>query len=357
MEVQLAHLASGLAAAGHDVRLASVSSAPGARGGGASLDPRVGVVHLGARTRQAKLLALRRLAALARAADLVHCTGWDASLWGRVAAMLARRPVVVSEHTPGRTHQVTPTGAGRERLIAWHSRALDPFTARTVICAEWQRDLMRGEGVAAHKLVCIPNGVPVDGLLARARAGATREALGLPADAKVIVQIARFVPQKRQQLALETTARLRDRLGDVRIVFAGDGPELERVRAAADGAEWATFLGRHDNVQSLLALADLAVLPSLGEALPMAILEAIAVGVPIVATHVGDVGPLLAQTGAGIGVDPDDPDAFFQACLDVLGDPAIHARLAAAAVGARELVDAGTMVERYERVFDEARSA
>ena len=351
MEVQLAHLASGLAAAGHDVRLASVSSAPGARGGGAPLDPRVGVVHLGARTRQAKLIGLRRLAALARAADLVHCTGWDASLWGRLAAMLARRPVVVSEHTPGRTHQVTPTGAGRERLIAWHNRALDPFTARTVICAEWQRDLMRDEGVDADKLVCIPNGVPVDGLLARARAGATRAGLGLPAEAKVIVQVARFVPQKRQRLALETTARLRERLGDVRIVFAGDGPELERVRAAAAGAGWATFLGRHDNVQSLFALADLAVLPSAGEALPMAILEAIAVGVPIVATDVGDVGPLLERTGAGLHVPPDDPEAFYAACLEVLGEPGVRDRLARAAADARDQIDATTMVRRYEDEF------
>ena len=355
MEVQLAHLAGGLAVAGHRVRLVSITSRDDAdrREDGPPVDPRVEVIHLEASTRAAKLAAGRRLARLARGSDLVHCTGWDASLWGRLAGILARRSVIVAEHTPGREHQVSSGGAPRQRMIAAHNRLLDPFTAMTVICAEWQRALMRSEGVAERKLLCIPNGVPVDELRARARAGPTRAELGIPEDARVVAHVARFAPQKRQLLALETVARLRESLGDVRIVFAGLGPELEKVRAAAAerGADWAMFLGRHPNPVSLFALADLAVLPSSGEALPMVVLEAIAVGTPMVASDVGDVGEVLRRTGAGIAVPADEPEALYRACADVLGDRSLRARLSVSARAARDQVDATTMVSRYERLF------
>jgi len=353
MEAQVAHLAGGLAGAGHLVKLVSIRSRGRAATGGPAVDPAVQVVHLGASGRQGQLPALRRLVRLARGADLVHVTGWDASLWGRLAGIFAGRPVVMAEHTPGREHQVGPTGAPRGPYIAAHNRVLDPLTAATVICAEWQRDLLEGEGVAPAKMTYIPNGVPVDSLRRQAQQGLTRAALGIPTEAKVVAHVARFTPQKRQELTVSTVARLREELGDVRAVFAGSGPELERVQALAaeQGADWALFLGRQENVASVFALADLAVLPSSGEAMPMSIIEAIGVGVPIVASDVGDVGRLLERTGAGLHVPADDHDALYRACRDVLADPGLRARLAAAADEARVEVDAGTMVRRYEELF------
>jgi glycosyltransferase involved in cell wall biosynthesis len=356
MEVQLAHLAEGLAAAGHQVRLVSVRSFADTDQEPASRlhDSAVQLAHLGATGRWSKVASLGRLRRLAQRSDVVHCTGWDASLWGRLAAILARRPVIVSEHSPGRQYQVSPAGAPRGGWIASHNRALDRFTAVTVMCAEWQRDMLEREGVARRKLICIPNGVPVNELRKRARIGTTRAQLGIPTDAKVLAQVARFVPQKRQLLALETTARLRRVLGDVRIVFAGEGPELATVRHAAEarGADWAIFLGRHDNIPSVFALSDLAILPSAGEAMPMAIIEAIAVGVPVIATAVGEVGHVLDRTGAGIHVPAADEEAFYLACRRVLSDEAVHSRLASSALAASAQIDAATMVKRYERVFD-----
>jgi len=355
MEVQLGHLANGLARAGHQVTLASIRSRDGisAEEHGPQIEPAVELVHLAAESREAQVSGLRRLRRLARAAEIVHCTGWDASLWGRLAGIAARRPVVVAEHTPGREHQVSPSGAPRGRYIAAHNRLLDPFTASTVVCAEWQRNILLGEGVKASKITLIPNGVPVDDLRRRAVTGLTRGDLGIPADAKVITHVARFRPQKRQLLTLQTTARLREALGDVRVVFAGEGPDLEAVRAAARdlGADWATFLGRSDNVAAVFSLGDVTVLPSTGEAMPMSIVEAIAVGVPIVAADVGDVGRILEHTGGGVHFPAADSEAFYTACLEVLSDVRVHGRLADAAEASKEEVDSGTMVRRYERLF------
>jgi glycogen(starch) synthase len=353
MEKQVAYLAGGLARAGHQVRLVSIRSRGPAGNGDAPLDPAVGLVHLGAESRWERLAATPRLARFARQSDLVHCSDWDTSLWGRLAALLARRPAVVADHSGSRAHQVSLGGAPRARWIALHNRLLDPFTAATVICAERQRDVLHAEGVDPASIVLIPNGVPSAELRAEAREGLTRAELGIPEEAKVLAHVATFRPMKRQALALETTARLRESLGDVRVVFAGTGPEFEGVRelAARRGADWALFLGRQRNVASVYGLADLAILPSSHEAMPMTVIEAIALGVPVVATDVGDVPQVLDRTRAGVHVPADDGDAFFAACRRLLSDPAAHERLVAAAEAARDELDAGTMVRRYERLL------
>jgi glycosyltransferase involved in cell wall biosynthesis len=353
MEVQLATLAEGLTRAGHTVTLVSLISARGDEGG-PSLDDAVGVIDFGAASRRARLAAVVRLAGLARSHDVVHCTGWDASLWGRLAAILARRPVIVAEHAGDRSFQRSHQGKGRAAWIAAHNRLLDPLTHATVVCATVQRPMLQAEGVAPRKIVTIPNGVPVADMRRRAVTGITRGDLGIPPDAKVLVHVATFRAMKRQALTLQTTRRLREVAGDVRVVFAGDGPELAAVQALADGAPWALFLGRQDNVAAVLALGDLAVLPSSAEAMPMVVIEAIAMGLPVVASAVGEVPRVLDETGAGVVFQPSDPDEFYLECLRVLADPEHRRKLVDGANTSVPDVDASTMVHRYEGLLDSA---
>ena len=360
MEVQLIHLANGLAAAGHRVQLVSVRSEPGTdRPTSVPLYPAVERVDLGATERLDPLRALGRLTRLAREADVVHCTGWDASLYGRLAGIAARRPVVVAEHSPGREHEVSRAGRPRGQWIARHNRVLDPFTCVTVVCADWQRTMTRSEGVADARTTHIPNGVPVAELRRRAAAGGGRTALGLPEDAKVLALAARFVPQKRHVLAMDVVERVRAQVGDVRLVLAGDGPERPRIEALARerDAGWVSFLGRHGDMAAVFAAADASILISEGEALPMSVLESIAVTVPLVATDVGDVGPVLRHTGAGLVVAPGDVDGLVDACRRVLTDEPLHGRLVAAADAAAAEIDAATMVARYGALFDWVRSS
>jgi glycosyltransferase involved in cell wall biosynthesis len=358
-EKQLEHLAAGLARAGHSVVLLAL--------GGRYVDlgpleaEGVEVIALGAHGRLGKLRALGAVRRHARRAELVHCTGWDATLWGRLAAFLARRPAVITEHTPGRDSQVAGTeGRAGARTIAAHNRILDRVTYATIAVGAWQRDLLIGEGVRPQAIVHIPNGVPVSELRARAAQGPSRASVGVPEDALVAIQVSRFAPQKGQRVALAALAGLRQRLGqDVRLLFVGGGGDEEEVRREAEesGAGWATFLGFREDVAGLLELADLSVLPSEAEGLPMSLLETVAVGTPIVATDVGDVRWFLEVTEAGICVPAGDEEAFEEACGRILGDPALRARLAAAAGAAAGEFDAARMVRRYEEVFEAAIAA
>jgi glycosyltransferase involved in cell wall biosynthesis len=354
-ERQLEHLAAGLARSGHEVFLLAI--------GGRYVDlaeleaAGVRVVALGAAGRLGKLRALGTIARHARRAEVVHCTGWDATLWGRLAAILARRPAVITEHSPGRRSQVDSSdGAAGVGTIALHNRLLDRFTYATVTVGAWQRQMLEAEGVRPASIVHIPNGVPIAALRERAAAGPDRASLGISADALLVAQVARFAPQKRQRATLLALADVRERRGDVELVFVGGGEDEDAVRAEAEriGAGWVRFLGFRDDVAGILRLADLSVLPSSAEGLPMSLIETVAVGTPIVATAVGDVGWFLATTGAGIAVEPGDDAAFTAACERVLGDPELRGELAAAAAAGAGAFDSATMVERYEEVFEAA---
>jgi glycosyltransferase involved in cell wall biosynthesis len=263
---------------------------------------------------------------------------------------------VVADHSTDRAIHVSRRGAPRGRWVAAHHRLLAPFTAATVACAQSQERLLLAEGVPRERLVCIPNGVPVAELRAAAGRGATRGRLGLPGDALVVLHVAHFRPEKNQAQTLATVAALRTRLVDVRAVFVGEGPEQDAVRAQARriGAHWAVFLGRRTDVAAVLAQADLLVLPSRADTMPMTILEALALGVPVVAYDVGDVRSVLEATGGGVCVAHLDGEAFTAACERVLGDPALREELSRRGRVASARFDAGRMVERYAEVFDAA---
>src|SRR6476646_2468059 len=212
-ETQLDYLAIGLSEAGHEVVLLAIGEV--LRDLGRLQGAGVVVESLEANGPRAKLRALPAIVRRARWAELVHCTGWDATLWGRVAALLARRPAAFTEHTPGREFHVTGSGASRGRAVALHNRLLDHVTAAVIVVGAWQRKLLEDEGVRASSIVHIPNAVPIDDLRQRAALGPSRADLGIPEDALVVTQVARFQPQKHQMTTLRAIARLRERLGDV----------------------------------------------------------------------------------------------------------------------------------------------
>jgi glycosyltransferase involved in cell wall biosynthesis len=353
-ELQLIHLARGLARIGHEVTVCCIDRSV------LDLEPleQAGVrtVSLRARSRAARAVALARLARLARRADVVQCTMWDASLWGRIAAALVRRPVVVADHATDRAVQVAADGSGRASWIALHNRLLDRFTFATVACAATQRSVLEGEGVDPGKIAWIPNGVPTDELAAAAADGPSRSDLGIPESALVALHVAGFRAEKNQMGALEAFVGVRERVGDVHLVFLGSGPLRESVEQrtrelGADG--WVHFLGFRDDVPAVLSLADIMILPSTSDALPMTILEALALGVPVVATDVGDVAATLAD-GVGVCVPVGDQAAFERACSELLGSPERRAELSRASRERARDFDAAVMAERYSELFESA---
>jgi glycosyltransferase involved in cell wall biosynthesis len=186
---------------------------------------------------------------------------------------------------------------------------------------------------APGRLVVIPNGVQVDRYGEAGDRDAARDSLGVPRDAFLLICVAKLYEQKGHAVLLDAFAGLQAAEG-VHLVLVGDGPLraqlAERVRDSS--LQGRVHLGGiRDDIPSLLAASDAFVLPSLWEGLPMALLEAMASGLPIVASRVAGTEEVLAGTEAGTLVQPGDVDALAAALERVIGDAELRGRLGAAA--------------------------
>lgn len=318
-----------LVAAGHDVL---VVSSGGWRADALARDG-VAVAEVPMRGRAPKdlvggLLRLRRVLRDHRP-DVVHAHNVKAAGLVAVAMVGRRTPVLVT------AHGFPPAS------YAPAARVLQRAADLVVAVSDDVADRLRAEGmrrpVEVIENALVPLEVP--------DRGTARVELGLGAEDRVVLCLARMTEQKRQDLLIEALA---DR-HDLTLLIAGSGPTRERLEALAEERGGvARFLGDRDDAPRLIAAADVLVLPSDWEGLPVTLLEAMGAGLPVVASAVGGVATL---DGAVELVPPGSAAALGEAIDRVLADPVAAERLRA---GARELLaarfDPTTMLRRYDEV-------
>lgn len=162
-----------------------------------------------------------------------------------------------------------------------------------------------------------------------------RERLGLPAGAPVIVCLANFTPTKGQAVILDSLTQLALQFPDIHAVLAGDGPELPALRARAEAlgvARRVEFPGSVSDPWDLLRAADVFVLASEIEGLPLVVLEAMSQGVPVVATDVGGMPEAVVDDETGFLVPVGNASALTAAIARILGDASIATRMRSAAL-------------------------
>lgn len=203
-----------------------------------------------------------------------------------------------------------------------------------------------------EKVVVIPNGVPTQPAVTAEDRATARAQLGLPQYGLVAGTVCRLTAAKSVDVLIRALASL-PAAGRPFLAVAGDGPyrgTLERLAGDLLGGGY-KFLGELAEVAPVYRAADLYVQPSREEATPMAVLEAMSFGLPVVATAVGDV-PAILGDGAGVIVPPGDDRALAEAIAALAAD---EARRQAFGRRAREVVGAGynaaEMLDRYEELF------
>ena len=176
---------------------------------------------------------------------------------------------------------------------------------------------------------------------ARIRAEVRAE-LGVPDGDLVALTVANLRPEKGYDILLDAARLVVDRGLPVRFVSVGRGLRGRRpwrsAAAASDLGDRFTFLGLRDDVLRLLVAADLFVLPSRQEGLPVVLMEATSVGMPIVATAVGGVPQVLTDGVDGLVVPPDSPGDLADAVGRLAADPGLRERLAEGREGAQRHV-------------------
>jgi glycosyltransferase involved in cell wall biosynthesis len=241
-----------------------------------------------------------------RQVDAVVTVGaGDTMFWTRLAGWWAKVPVVISAlHSTG-----WPDAVGRL------NRLLTPLTDGFVAVArEHGRYLVEAERFPPDKVQVIPNGVDVERFRpsSAARIRVRRE-LGIGDDVPVCGIVAALRPEKNHELFLAAAARVRQDWPQAVFLVIGDGSEREKLQRTARAAQLGNnvrFLGNRSDVPDLLAALDVFSLTSHNEANPVSILEALAAGLPVVATRVGSVGESVTDGVTGYLVAPGDVEAL-----------------------------------------------
>lgn len=318
-----------------------------------SLDVRTGGVNVSGLLRLARLL--RRLSP-----DVVHSHMRGANLLSRLARPLARPPVLLcTAHCANENTSTRGLGAHTELLYRLTDRFCDLTT--NVSRAAVDR-YIRTRAAPRDRIRFVRNGIDVARF--RPDAGvrdATRRHLGLDKQLAVLA-VGRFHFQKNHELLLRAFARVRANVQNVVLLLVGQGPLESLLRESVQGlglAGCVQFLGVRDDVPALLNGADCYAMSSRYEGLPIALLEAAATGLPIVATDV-DGNPEIVQHGVSGILVPSEDEAALAAGLQAVLEMPANQRSAMGAAG-RAFVEREYalehVVDAWEALYGELREA
>ncbi|MDN5294342.1 MAG: L-malate glycosyltransferase [Eubacteriales bacterium] len=299
-----------------------------------------------------------KIAEVARAAelDLVHV---HYAIPHAASAYLARQmlrgrylPIITTLH--GTDITIVGNDCQFYELVRFCLQVSDAVTAVSHSLAAETRTVFAFPG----EIRVIPNFIdpqeyrPVDSSWLRERVAAPEE--------KVIIHISNFRPVKRIEDVVRVFASLREQI-PCRLLMVGDGPDRSRAAelAARLGVEtFVTFLGHQDRLVELLSASDLMLLLSEKESFGLVALEAMACGVPVVASRTGGLPEVVAQGETGFLHPVGDIEGFTRSALDLLTNPELHSRMAEAARRrAVEQFAAETVVAEYVRLYAEVIEA
>ncbi|HVN95538.1 MAG TPA: glycosyltransferase [Syntrophorhabdaceae bacterium] len=283
--------------------------------------------------------------------DILHTHGWGSRCFiGLVAAKIARIPLCINgEH--GQLH-IEKTG----RFLA--QRVILPLYDDNLSVSEDLKYKIRRElRLPRLPVTVITNGVDTEKFHGKYNVDQLRATLKLEANDLAIGVIASLKWQKNQQVVLQAAHRLSSHGKRIRVIFVGDGPDRQMLaKMAADLSidRNTVFLGIRSDVPQILSLLDIMILPSVpnSEGLSNVILEAMASGVPVIATNSLGTGDIIQEEITGMLFDPQDPAELARKIALIDGDSDLRQRVVG---NAKERIlkdySLNVMVKRYEDYY------
>ena len=279
----------------------------------------------------------------ARQIAIVQTTELYSNIFALPAAAAARVPVRI-----GSRRELNPDKTKAQIAM---QRAAYAFAHHVVANSTAAASRLEIERVPRRKISIVPNGLDLRLFKPRAATGRMRQ----------VIVVANLRPEKGHDVLVDAAANVLLRFPDARFDIVGDGPERRRLteRTRALGIEHAfTFHGHREDVPACLAASDLFVLPSRSEACPNAVLEAMAAGLPIVASDVGGILELVVDDRTGRLVAPNDPPALCRRICELMANPQRALQLGAAArAEASSRYSFDRMVDAFDRLYLRALAA
>ena len=282
-------------------------------------------------------------------ARILHVHGYAASNFGRIAARRAGVPLVLHEHF------ADPRMPGYQKIPDFVLRGL---TSRAIAVSRSTADFLVNERFVPKGVVDVVfNGAPLDQFAARppAEGDAIRASLGIAKESVVITTIGRLNAQKGHVTLLAAAARVLARFPDARFLIAGDGDQMDSLRAQTQSlgiSHAVLFLGHRTDVPAILAATDVLCISSNYEGTPLVLFEAMAAGKAIVSTAVDGCREVIDPGHTGLLVPPANPAALGDALERVLAEPALRSNFARAAQEASKRYDITACVRAMETIYD-----
>jgi glycosyltransferase involved in cell wall biosynthesis len=313
------------------------------------------LVHLAPLFNPFALWRLTRLLVRERV-TILQTHGARANFYGRIAGRLAGVPVIISTvHNSLKDYEVRSL---RRWLYTVLLRLTLPLVHRIICVSDAnRRDLTEECPAVAAKTQTVYNGVDPSAFPSQPDRQTVRQELGTT-QGPVLVTIGRLTDQKGHRYLLQALPRLLETWPQLCCMFVGDGElreHLQRLAVELAVERSCCFLGVREDIADILAAADVVVLPSLSEGFPFVLLEALAMGCPVVASRVNGIPELIEDHKTGFLVPARDPHALMVAIREVLHDPAAASKMGAegrAVVRERFTVD--RMVGNTTAIFDAA---
>ncbi len=268
----------------------------------------------------------------------------------------ARRPIQVWWTIENVVFMIREEHQDRHRWLFPAKRAAHRFLYRTgarlvngivVVSSDTERSFRETVGYRGGKLVVVPNAVDVERYPAAIDRNQVRTRLGFGPDDHLMTMVGTFKRQKGHRYLVEAARAVASGRASLHILLVGDGKLAASIRDDVESAGLSDrihFLGSRRDVPDLLAASDSFVLPSLWEGLPVALVEAMASGLPVIATAVSGTSEVMLDGRTGWIVPPGDADALAEAMADLLSDPA-HAHAMGSAARARVAESFGALAQ------------
>jgi len=289
--------------------------------------------------------------------DIVHTHSSKAGVVGRLASRLAGVPVII--HSPHSHIFYGYYGSFMSLVFVWTEKILALFTDRifTLTSIGKREHTQYGVGPPS-KFTVVYSGVPLTPFLnVNLDRNQKRREFGLNEHDMLCIFVARLAPIKGYQYLISAIPQVLKAVPTARFVLVGDGELREALEQQAldlGVTNNIIFTGLRDDVPELLAMSDLFVLSSINEGMGRVLVEAMAVGLPAVATRVGGVPDVVVDGGTGLLIPPRDPDALAEATIALLKDEDMRRRMGEAG---RDRVDPDfsleEMVRKIESVYEE----
>lgn len=266
-----------------------------------------------------------------RGIDVVHAHQYTPFFYAALARPLTRPTprLILTEHGRHYPDRVSPARRAFNRVV------LDRLADAVNACCQFSADALRDvDGFAGRRIEVIENGIEVGRYGPVADKAELKMRLGLDPARRYVAHVARHHPVKDQPMLLRGFAAAAADIPDADLLLAGDGPlrgELEDLARSLGVADRVLFLGVRKDVPDVLRAADVFALTSVSEAASLTLLEAMATGLPVVATAVGGNPEIVRHEREGLLIPRGDPAACADAFHRLLRDPDLAARLGVAA--------------------------